>query len=1624
MGLQVYKISNYDHLAKERLFNAVKDLLEERFGHKDEACVLIGNCIMEGAEVDALLITGAGARILAFKDYGGMVIANENGTWTAEGMSIEGGTSGKTPLGQMRHNRTRVAKGLASLCETTPPVSAAIIFGKESTIDTSGLSAETRVWLHVCDGLHLDCLLDGMDGQCLSDKAVADLPQRMSIKESLIGNNGNAERRSTETYEPEVATDLFEELEETMACLPDYGAMYDAMHRVFKKCLELNTADVRLNLGGTFAKTDYLLKERQASPQLAKMANDTRVRLKKRHEIPVEDLKMRHLHDLRNLCKFTAFLYRTEIPSELERMLPASNESKPQPTPINECMRLVVDSWDKEYIHGTAEDSAQGESLTVCYAHGNEHYPHEWSYLHDLLYKGAQINLIRPRLKKGILFAELVILEPDYLVDISAVAYCFTNYAESPMVNLIGRLQPQTSMEARVLGNFAGQLLDEQIHQLPNTRSYEESAKEFWKSNAISLLTTPIGPQFHEQARTQKTNIAKAFNTTLPQSVSGFNPKEGMVEPSFFSEMLGLQGRMDYLQLDYRMLIEQKSGKGEYPQGNYEKPRHKEEHYVQMLLYMMLIRYNFSAIYEENNRELSAFLLYSKYSEGLTRLGFAPELIFRAVKIRNQMAWMDMQYTQKGGFRILDTLKPEHLNTKNTQDAQWQRYQYQQIETFLHPIQKASELTRAYYHRFLSFIANEHLLSKLGNKTKENSGFAAKWHDSLEEKRQAGNIYDNLHLLSPNANTEGKVEILKLGFPKDGCNDMSNFRTGDIVVLYPYEKGTEPDVRKTMVFRCDIANIETDCIELKLRAAQSDARAFLKNRNKAWAIEHDFMESSYSTLYKGMHTILTTSDQRRDLLLLQREPEISPSATINGEYGNFNDLQTRVKRAKDLFLIIGPPGTGKTSYGLLNTLKEELTEPDGTVLLLSYTNRAVDEICSKLYKDGTDFIRIGRGLSCSPEYRDKLLEEKARNCRTMEELKQSIRQTRVFVATTTTMNSNIALLRLKQFSLAIVDEASQILEPHLIGILCAHNNGEPAIRKTVLIGDHKQLPAVVQQQPEVSKVQEAVLNDILLTDCRLSLFERLLRKYRKNPDVVYMLKKQGRMHHDIALFPNYAFYNNQLQVVPLVHQNALLPLQGKSANGIDNLLETRRIAFINAETPHKSASDKVNPIEADIVAATVLRIYEREKENFKAEETVGVIVPYRNQIATIRNTIDKSGIRALHDITIDTVERYQGSQRKYIIYGFTIQKYYQLGFLTNNVFEDWDGSIIDRKLNVAMTRAEEHLILVGNAQLLSNNFTFFKLIEFIKSRHGFFQLPRHAYTSGNFEVPTFDPTETDLSKAVFATSERFGRTFDKLVREPLQEASGEEWPQKAMGYDTATCLNAIGYGRSNIYTSKKMYDEGELSASSQVLLYCNFFMRQHYCSSASLFARYRNWLLSAIRSVDGRLHFIDIGCGPASAGVAWAEIFSPEAKNMVYTGIDSSAEMRSMAQRFVNETFSGSLHCRTAESLDALGHGFWKGCSELPSLIVFNFAYFFSNVSPQFAERLAAQLSAIMRNYPLNRYAIFVQHAETDKGLNAFKVFRRIVSPLFGTHQEDSAALGYTLNGKECQHRFLHDTFL
>ena len=1108
-----------------------------------------------------------------------------------------------------------------------------------------------------------------------------------------------------EYIKPEGAEQLFHELQEAMLQAPDYKLVYDAFNGVFHKTLDLNVRHSRVVLVGPFAKTDYLLKERHASSYLRKTVNEARIRLRQKDQLSADELGDHCNDDFKALCLFVSHLYGHAVPSALARQFPADRPIVTPPLLLSDYLRVIVNRWDERFIYCVADDVSIDE-MKVSYDTYDHKEKMSHDYLQEMIRPGSQLNLIRPRADKDVLYAEYIIFEPDYLVDITSITSCFESYSNRPILHLLSKLRPVENSEATVLGNFASQLLDEVVHG--EHHSYLDSVKEFFRRNSIALLTAPITSDFHTQAKNQLYHIQEAIMNELPKHTGTYKASEVILEPSFFSEMLGLQGRMDFLQMDHRVMIEQKSGKGGFPPVSDDIPRYQEKHYVQTLLYMWLLRYHFREQYDKIGHSSHAFLLYSKYTRGLIGVSFAPELVAQALRARNGIVCQDYRLAE-GDTGDLLTLVPDSLRDKPVKDNFWDKWVAPQLTTLLRPLHTSSELELAYYVRFLSFVAREHLLSKVGNKTKENSGFASIWQSTLDEKLHAGNIYDQLQLVSPDNHSRGKVSTVTLRFKERADNDMANFRTGDIVILYPYEQGTTPDARRNMVYRCSIERIQSDTLVLNLRTMQVDSHVFLRHSDLPWAIEHDFFESSSTPLYKGLHTFLSAPQARKDLLLLQRTPRIDESRQLNGDYGDFNEMMLRVKQARDLFLIIGPPGTGKTSFGMLNTLKEALTDA-GDVLILSYTNRAVDEICSKLEENGIDYLRIGSTLSCSPQYRQRLIGERASQCSTLDAMRRLISQTRVMVGTSASLQNNSNLLQVKTFSLAIIDEASQLLEPHLLGLLSAQKNGVPSIAKIVMIGDHKQLPAVVQQTQTESEVSVPRLRAIGLTDCRRSLFERLLERYRLNPQVVYLLTRQGRMHQDIARFPNRAFYGGHLQVVPLPHQQRELTGPAAYSDPLDNALFGRRVAFIHVDAPENSPSDKVNLNEAQLIATMVVKVYHHLGDTFTSSDSIGVIVPYRNQISAIRNIIASYGIADLDDITIDTVERYQGSQRDFIIYGFTIQRYYQLSFLTDSCFME-DGKVIDRKLNVAMTRAREHLVMVGNGPLLRNHAVYAEMMK-------------------------------------------------------------------------------------------------------------------------------------------------------------------------------------------------------------------------------------------------------------------------------------------------------------------------
>ena len=1345
-----YQYGKFDYRYEEEMFGH----LEEAFNRQNTAdtrLLLIGNYPINGIKTNAIAITPTSIVQFIFKDYAGDIITSQEGTWTTpDGKIVEGGYGGTSPYRQACIGKKEAEKWFGRIVKNGTRIKICLVFRAGAHLLAPDMY-DNQDWLDIINIDHIKEYLKSL----LSE---SDTPQACAVDElrGELNLQDSDHRKEEELIHTETAQDYFEGLERMCQADMAIDEKYATLSQILNNAIEQKIKGISIKFSGLFSKIQYLVREYDIDKSVSIAINDARVHIHKMASIDEEKLTEYFATDLKAICKFISCIYDYAIiPNTLEERFPIGRKADNRERVKDifgenvDYMRCTIDAWDDSYIYVTMAEN--GEQAKVDYTTPHKYNLNEsWSYIGKLLESGETINLVKPRIKNNIIFPELIIYIPDNLVNVTAVAGCFEEYGDSYKMNLINMLKPNVCTQAILLGNFAGQLLDESSYH--KNLSYQESVRRYFKKNALSFACCKDQlATFHAEAKSQKNIIEDVINN---QKIHGKNGKvissdDLMLEPSYFCEVLGLQGRMDFIHYNLDTIIEQKSGKSAWS-GNAAMAKQQIKHYVQLLLYRAIFHYAYNKVDYDH---MASWLFYSRYNQGLLELGSWPKLLFEAIKIRNLIVWSQKLYTQNG-MGTLEDLSADKI-FPNVKDELFLKWGKDGINQLLAPIHKASALEKAYYYRFLRFIANEQMLSKLGNKTKEDSGLATMWNSNLAERKQAGNIYDKLVMQEPLG--EAEIEMVKFKFGEKVDQDTSNFRTGDIVVFYPYDAKEEPNVTKTVVFRGNITNIEVEHIEVFLRNGQNknvfrsieqDYKA--RRRQLVWAIEHDYMDSSYSALYKGLQAFLSANQDRKDLILGLRKPQIDTSIQLEGKYGTeeFDDLALRTKQAQDIYLIVGPPGTGKTSFGMLNVLQEHLTIPGTSILLMAYTNRAVDEICSKLVEQGLDFIRLGSAFNCNPEYREYLLDSKieAMPQGKIEDVKNLITRSRIFCGTTTAFNGKMDIFNIKKFDLAIIDEASQILEPFILGLLSAKHveNGkqENAISKFVLIGDEKQLPAVVQQEKSESAVNEPILNEIGLTDCGLSLFERFEKLLTKTDErYCHVLTHQGRMHPEIAQFPNMAFYQNSLKIVPTEHQKEPTPTEVKGKNGIQDLLYTRRVAFLSCTpSPDVKESDKVNSMEAQMIAATVIQGYLKMKDNFDVHKSIGVIVPYRNQISTIRDMIDKmgleQGITCLHDITIDTVERYQGSQRDLIIYGFTAKKSYQLNFLTaNQYYDENDDCIIDRKLNVAMTRAKRNLVLIGYEQLLRQNIIFDKLIEYCNSIQSLFSIDVARYVKGDFAVP-------------------------------------------------------------------------------------------------------------------------------------------------------------------------------------------------------------------------------------------------------------------------------------------------
>ena len=1151
------------------------------------------------------------------------------------------------------------------------------------------------------------------------------------------------------------ASELFQRVRELLI-LPDLKpeTRNKMMHDTLILCCHEGVKDTKQAFGNLFSQVDYLCKVRGI-----KIADKIAIQTMRRHSNKPDALTNEELgYDARALAIFISAVFHVDVPHELNVLIPHTNRPYQKGLEINKrYIRCIVKSWDADFIRVDIDQDADEEEYLVCLKDAENNIDH--TYLCELLREGTQLNLLDNQVRQPIITPRLIVLEPDYLVDISSIAACFTAYGHHPLLYLLNLMKPRANTQATLLGNFAGAALDDIINNHGHYR-VNDTVKSNFREKALEFCTCPYfdAKKFYTDANQQAYNLQQVVDILFPRTAAQaqmnafrgenlYDRKKAILEPSFVCEALGIQGRVDLMTTDCKLLVEQKSGRNLNIESHQADPNYHSfqlvPHYVQLLLYDGVLQHNFKL----GNNLVNIRLLYSKYQpqNGLMVVAFYQKLFKEAIMYRNQLVAASFEIAKEGFEHVLNELTPEVLNVVGAQDFFYNQYLKPQLAAITDPFHALSPLEEAYFCRMMTFVLREQMISKVGAQEGTNTSSSDLWTMPLAEKKDAGNIYTDLHFTKKEMSAIGNgYDTITLSVPDQGKDFLPNFRIGDMVYLYTYRPEEEPDVRKAILYKGVLQEIHTNELVVHLNDGQQNADIF--EMDKPYAIEHGTTDASTGGSIRGLHQFISAPKDKRDLLLGQREPLRNTSLTLTRHYDDvLNDIILRAKQAQDYFLLVGPPGTGKTSRALKFMVEEALNDgtgmpsagvispdhqqPTSSILLMSYTNRAVDEICEMLVDSGIPFLRLGSEFSCDERFRPYLIEKAIAQCPKLEAIRQYIIGTRVIVGTTSRIASKPFIFNLKHFKLAIIDESSQILEPNLVGLLTA-------VDKFILIGDYKQLPAVVQQSekdsaiPTIDDRQDhavidmSILQDICLSNCRNSLFERLIRweGHEKRSDFIGILRRQGRMHPEIAEFPNQMFYRReQLEPVPCPHQlETELAYTLPSQDALDDVLKAHRMIFIPSQfCKEPNVSDKINASEASIVVDVLRRVHRFYGKDFNAQKTVGVIVPYRNQIAMIRKGIEKLGIPELEHISIDTVERYQGSQREVIIYSFTIQNIWQLDFLAGNSFVE-DGHIIDRKLNVAITRARKQMIMTGNPEILRNNQIFNELMEYVKRKEGYF----------------------------------------------------------------------------------------------------------------------------------------------------------------------------------------------------------------------------------------------------------------------------------------------------------------
>ncbi len=488
-----------------------------------------------------------------------------------------------------------------------------------------------------------------------------------------------------------------------------------------------------------------------------------------------------------------------------------------------------------------------------------------------------------------------------------------------------------------------------------------------------------------------------------------------------------------------------------------------------------------------------------------------------------------------------------------------------------------------------------------------------------------------------------------------------------------------------------------------------------------------FDETSYRTMFEALDDVLRAKGNRlaglRDTLLGTLKPGSRQLYPVRFPWLNpaQESAVNRVLCAREVAIVHGPPGTGKTTT-LVEAIYETLhREPQ--VLVCAQSNTAVDWISEKLVDRGLSVLRIGnptrvndkmlsftyeRRFEDHPLYSELWgIRKELRNLRGQgrrgsfserEALRSRMSRLRdratalevqinadlldgAHVIASTLVSSNHRLLSGHRFGTLFIDEAAQALEA-----ACWI-----AIRKAdrvVLAGDHQQLPPTV-------KCYEALKGGLGCT-----LMETVVRN---KPEVVSLLTLQYRMNEEIMRFSSDWFYNGQLQAAPEVRHRGILDWDSP-ISWIDTSGREFKEEFVGENF------GRINRQEADLLLEELQKYIARIGGRRILEERIdfGIISPYKAQVQYLRGRIKASDAfrpyRSL--LTVNTVDGFQGQERDVVFISLVrANEEGQIGFL---------GDL--RRMNVAMTRARMKLVILGEAATLTRHAFYRKLLADIHGR--------------------------------------------------------------------------------------------------------------------------------------------------------------------------------------------------------------------------------------------------------------------------------------------------------------------